>query len=230
MSSKNMINIIALLPMKGNSERVPDKNLKSFCGRPLYHRVLDVLLQSKYITKVIVNTDSQRIKDDINSAYNEKVIVHDRPKSIQGDFVSMNEIIKYDISNSEGDFYFQTHSTNPLLKVGSVDSAIEKMILFSKKKTYDSLFSVTRIQTRLYDAEGNPVNHNPEELLRTQDLPPLYEENSNFFIFTKESFVQNGNKRIGKNPFMFEIDKIEAVDIDEPQDFIIAEAIYNALN
>lgn len=225
-----MINIIALLPMKGNSERVPDKNLKSFCGRPLYHRVLDVLLQSKYITKVIVNTDSQRIKDDINSAYNEKVIVHDRPKSIQGDFVSMNEIIKYDISNSEGDFYFQTHSTNPLLKVGSVDSAIEKMILFSKKKTYDSLFSVTRIQTRLYDAEGNPVNHNPEELLRTQDLPPLYEENSNFFIFTKESFVQNGNKRIGKNPFMFEIDKIEAVDIDEPQDFIIAEAIYNALN
>lgn len=225
-----MINIIALLPMKGNSERVPDKNLKSFCGRPLYHRVLDVLLQSKYITKVIVNTDSQRIKDDINSAYNEKVIVHDRPNSIQGDFVSMNEIIKYDIYNSEGDFYFQTHSTNPLLKVTSVDTAIEKMILFSEEDTYDSLFSVTKIQTRLYNAEGRPVNHNPEELLRTQDLPPLYEENSNFFIFTKESFIENGNKRIGKEPYMFEIDKIEAVDIDEPQDFVIAEAIYKALN
>ena len=225
-----MINIIALLPMKGNSERVPDKNLKSFCGRPLYHRVLDVLLQSKYITKVIVNTDSQRIKDDINSAYNENVMIHDRPKSIQGDFVSMNEIIKYDISNSEGDFYFQTHSTNPLLKVTSVDAAIEKMILFSEEDTYDSLFSVTKIQTRLYNAEGSPVNHNPEELLRTQDLPPLYEENSNFFIFTKEAFMENGNKRIGKEPYMFEIDKIEAVDIDEPQDFVIAEAIYKALN
>ena len=222
--------IIALLPMKGNSERVPDKNLKDFCGKPLYRRVLEELMKSNYITKIIVNTDSKRIENDIKETYADKVIIHQRPEDIQGDFVSMNEIINYDITNSDGAYYFQTHSTNPLLKCETVDAAIEKMQTFGDESEYDSIFSVTKIQTRLYDEAGLPVNHNPEELLRTQDLPPLYEENSNFFIFTKKSFELNGNKRIGKKPYMFEIDKIEAVDIDEPQDFVIAEAIYKVVN
>ena len=86
------------------------------------------------------------------------------------------------------------------------------------------------MQTRLYKADGQAYNHNPEELLRTQDLEPLFEENSNFYIFTKESFLNSGKKRIGIKPFMFEIDKIEAVDIDEPQDFVIAESLYKLLS
>jgi len=229
ISNTENINIIALLPMKGNSERVPDKNLKSFCGKPLYHRVIEVLLGSKYINKVIVNTDSERIKEDIGSNFKENVIIHDRPEEIRGDYVSMNKIIAYDVSNSDGDYYFQTHSTNPLLKIESVDNAIEKMLTLSKEGVYDSIFSVTKIQTRLYDQKGHAVNHNPEELIRTQDLPPLYEENSNFFIFTKRSFAESDNKRIGNKPHMFEIDKLEAVDIDGPLDFIIAEAIYKVV-
>lgn len=220
--------IVALLPMKGNSERVPNKNLKFFCGKPLYTIVLDTLLKSNFIDKVVVNTDSMNIKNEIEKKYDEdSVIVLDRPEEIIGDYVSMNKIINHDIENVEADFYIQTHSTNPLLKVVTLDNAIEKML--DIKDEYDSIFSVTRIQTRLYEQNGEPFNHNPKELLRTQDLDPLYEENSNFYIFTKESFEASGGKRIGVKPFMYEIDKIEAVDIDEPQDFIIAESLYTLL-
>lgn len=222
--------IIALLPMKGNSERVPNKNLKDFAGKPLYHRVMDTLIDSKYIDKVVVNTDSEVIKADLEKYFQNKVIIIDRPQEIIGDFVSMNKVIECDINQVEADIYIQTHSTNPLLKTKSLDNAIEKMMELVKDEAFDSIFSVTKLQTRLYRENGLPFNHNPEELLRTQDLEPLFEENSNFYIFTKNSFNNANQKRIGTKPFMFEIDKIEAVDIDEPQDFIIAESLYKLLS
>lgn len=222
--------IVALLPMKGNSERVPNKNLKDFSGKPLYHRVMETLLSSSYINYVVVNTDSEAIKSDISKNFDDRVIIVDRPEEIIGDFISMNTVIDCDINIVEGDIYLQTHSTNPLLKKKSVDDAIEKMLELLQEKVYDSIFSVTKMQTRLYKADGQAYNHNPEELLRTQDLEPLFEENSNFYIFTKESFLNSGKKRIGIKPFMFEIDKIEAVDIDEPQDFVIAESLYKLLS
>ena len=211
--------IIALLPMKGNSERVPNKNLKDFNGKPLFHHVLESLQNCKSIHEVIINTDSDKIAE--SASIFSKVKIHQRPQEICGDFVSMNDVIANDIDNSDGDIYLQTHSTNPLLKTDTIFKAIEQF----KTSKGDSLFSVTKLQTRLYWKDGKPVNHNPEELIRTQDLPPLFEENSNIFIFTKESFVKADNKRIGLTPTMFEIDKIEAIDIDEPQDFILAETI-----
>lgn len=215
-----------LLPMKGHSERVSNKNLKDFCGKPLYHAIVNEVLKSKYVNKIVINTDSEEIKEDVNT-YFPTVIVIDRPENIIGDNVPMNEVIGYDLSKLDGDIFIQTHSTNPMLLAHTLDCAIEK---FEKEKNkYDSIFSVTRLQTRLYWKDGSPVNHNPQELLRTQDLPPVFEENSNFYIFTKDSFNKSGRKRIGLKPLMFEIDKIEAVDIDEPQDFIIAEQLYKQL-
>lgn len=224
-----MAKILALLPMKGNSERVPNKNLKDFCGKPLYHRVLETLIDSRYLDKIIINTDSEKIKNDALYHFGDDVIIHDRPEEIKGDFVSMNKIIENDLSKSDGDIYLQTHSTNPLLTSSSIDEAIELMLDNDFQEKYDSIFSVTKIQTRLYDEAGTPFNHNPEKLIRTQDLPPLYEENSNFFIFTKASFKNNGDKRIGKRPKLFEIDKLEAIDIDELQDFLLAELLYKTL-
>jgi len=209
--------------MKAHSERVPDKNIKNFCRKPLYHAVLTVLLQSKYIDKVVINTDSDIIKEDALKNF-ERVEIIDRPKEIQGDFVSMNNIIAYDLSKTEGDCFLQTHSTNPLLRSSSIDMAIEAY--FKNLKEFDSLFSVTRLQTRLYWKDGSPVNHNPNELLRTQDLPPVYEENSNFYIFSKKSFAEANQSRIGLKPQLFEINKLEAVDIDEPEDWEIAEILY----
>ena len=219
--------VTLLLPMKGNSERVPNKNLKLFNGKPLFHAIIDELINSKYINKVIINTDSDLIAESAINTFQDFVSIHKRPKNIQGDFVSMNKIIEYDLNNSDSDIYIQTHSTSPLLTIKSLDAAIDKMI--SKSKDFDSIFSVTKIQTRFYDKNGNPFNHDPKELLRTQDLEPLFEENSGFYIFTKESFKNAGHKRIGLRPLMFEIDKIEAIDIDEPSDFIIAETLHKLL-
>lgn len=221
------LKIIALLPMKGNSERVPNKNLKAFAGKPLYHCVLKSLLASEYIDEIIINTDSNVIINDVQKNFPERVKINIRPKEIIGDFVSMNHIIAHDIKCFDADIYLQTHSTNPLLKTESIDDGLRKMIEITKGNSpYDSIFSVTKMQTRLYNEKGEPFNHNPNELLRTQDLAPLFEENSNFYIFTKDSFNKAGEKRIGLKPMMYEIDKIEAVDIDEPADFLMAESLY----
>jgi CMP-N-acetylneuraminic acid synthetase len=216
--------VIALLPMKGHSERVPNKNLKLFAGKPLYHAVMHSLLNCEYISEVYINTDSEKIADDAIKNFNRVKIVW-RPESICGDFVSMNEIIAYDIQQCDAEHFIQTHATNPLLKSETLNRAIS--FYFNSLHTYDSVFSVTKIQTRLYWKDGSPVNHNPEELIRTQDLPPVFEENSNFYIFSKSSFHNSGKKRIGKIPAMFEMSKLEAVDIDEPEDFELAEILYH---
>lgn len=218
------IKIVTLLPMKGHSQRVPDKNMKDFAGKPLYHAIVNEMLKSKYISKIVINTDSERIKSDALINFKSSVIVIDRPKELCGDFVSMNEIINYDINQFEDKHFLQTHSTNPLLKVQTIDKAI--VAYFEGLNKHDSLFSVTRLQTRLYNGNGKAMNHDPNELIRTQDLEPLYEENSNFYIFSKESFKKAGNNRICLKPQMFEVNKLEAIDIDEPEDFELAEFLY----
>jgi len=210
--------------MKGTSERVPNKNMKSFDGAPLYHAIMKSLLNSKYIDKVVINTDSDVIAKDAKKNFGDKVLIIERPESIQGGDVSMNIIIDYDLNQLEGEHFLQTHSTNPLLRTETIDKAVESY--FKNLDKYDSLFGVTKVQTRFYDKDANPVNHNPQELLRTQDLEPLYEENSNFYIFSKDSFLKAGKKRIGLKPQIFEVNKLEAVDIDEPEDFKLAELLH----
>jgi len=214
----------ALLPMKGTSERVPNKNMSDFDGAPLYHAVMRSLLASKYIENVVINTDSETIAKDAKEHFGDKVIIIDRPEAIQGGHVSMNVIIDYDLKQLEGEHFLQTHSTNPLLRTETIDRAIETY--FKNLEKHDSLFGVTKVQTRFYDKDAKPVNHNPEELLRTQDLEPLYEENSNFYIFSKEAFENSNKKRIGITPQIFEVNKLEAVDIDEPEDFKLAELLH----
>ncbi len=222
------MNVTALLPMKGNSERVPNKNMKLFGGAPLYHAILKVLTASKFIDFVVIDTDSKVIAEDAKKTFGDKVIIIGRPESIQGDYVSMNDIIKYDLTQLEGTHFIQTHSTNPLLLSETLDKGIQ-YYFDSIGKDCDSVFSVTRLQARLYDKAGKPLNHDPNELRRTQDLEPLFEENSNFYIFSKEAFAKAGNKRIGLKPSVFEVNKLEAVDIDEPEDFVLAELLYNDL-
>lgn len=218
------ISFIALLPMKGHSERVKNKNLRIFSGRPLCTYVLNTLMQCKYVSRIFVDTDSEAIEHLVRQHFMDVQIIK-RPKQLCGDMVSMNDIIKYDMSLIGENHYIQTHATNPLLKVDTLDRACEKYI--DGINVYDSLFSVNRLQTRLYDASGKAVNHNPDVLQRTQDLSPLYEENSNFYIFSAESFRKR-NARIGEKPLMMEISKLESVDIDEEQDFILAEQLYQA--
>jgi len=213
--------------MKENSERIPNKNLRIFNGYPLFHCVARILEASSYIKKIIINTDSKTIAQDALHNFS-KVEIFDRPSFLQGDLVPMNEIIGYDISKSKDEHFLQTHCTNPLLTKGTLKKAIEEY--FNNLTQYDSLFSVTKIQSRFYWDSGKPVNHNPKELLRTQDLSPIFEENSNIYIFSKTSFAASENRRIGLKPMMFKMNKLEAVDIDNEEDFLLAEMLYKIRN
>lgn len=217
--------VIALMPMKGESERVPNKNMRDFNGQPLCSVMLDKLVASEHIDRVVVNTDSPVIKEFIEERYS-KVTVVDRPEDLLGHDVSMNKIIGHDIELFPADLYLQTHSTNPLLTLRTIDAAIEK--LKADNGNHDSLFSVTKFQTRFYNQDGSAINHNPEILIKTQDLPALYEENSCIYLFTKEAFSKN-NRRIGNAPIMFEMEPIEAVDIDVEDEFVLAEKLFKVL-
>jgi CMP-N-acetylneuraminic acid synthetase len=206
--------------MKEHSERVPGKNTRSFAGKPLFHHILATLEATYTIDTIVVNTDSESIARDSAAVY-PKVQVIERPEELRGDLVSMNTLIAHDIAVFASDIYVQTHATNPLLRSKTISDALKD---YAKSEDHDSLFTVNRVQTRLYDAEGRPVNHDPEELLRTQDLPPLYEENSCLYIFTAESFEKKG-RRIGDQPLMYETEPIESIDIDDEFTFRLAEIL-----
>jgi CMP-N-acetylneuraminic acid synthetase len=138
----------------------------------------------------------------------------------------MNEILMHDTGVIESAYYLQTHSTNPLLRAETIKGAIQRF--FKSMPEYDSLFGVTRLQTRLWDQRGRPINHDPQVLLRTQDLPPVYEENSCIYIFSRQTLLARRN-RLGERPLMFEIPAIEAWDIDEELDFTVADVLYRQL-
>lgn len=216
--------LIALLPMKKNSERVPNKNFRIFNGKPLYRWVLDSLLSINACDQVIINTDAYDILNHDPIIKSDRVLIRERRKDLRGDHVSMNLIIEDDLANSDADVYLMTHTTNPLLSVGTLDDALNQYKEKVGNGPFDSLFGVTKIQTRFYTKEGLAVNHDPENLIRTQDLEPWFEENSCLYLFDKTSYKSSG-ARIGVNPFMFEIPKLEAFDIDDRDDWVIAEAV-----
>ena len=218
----NNIKFAALLPMKGHSERVKNKNLKSFNGMPLMCCILKTLTACAAVSEIYINTDSSEISDTALRYFPDVKII-ERPAELCGDFVSMNDIIKYDMSVIDNEHFIQTHATNPLLTSKTLSAACDMYI--NNINEYDSIFSVTKRQTRLYDKNTKAVNHNPKELIRTQDLEPLYEENSNIYIFSRKSFSASG-ARIGENPKLFEMNSIEAVDIDNEIDFIFAEYLF----
>lgn len=217
----NQPTIAAFVPMRHSSERVPGKNYRSFAGKPLYHYIVGSLLRCPQITQVCIDTDSPTIIEDAETNFpSVKILL--RPEHLRAGTTPMNDVLLNSISQVEADYYLQTHSTNPLLKSQTISKAINQ---FLNSSEHDSLFGVTCLQTRLYDEQGNAMNHDPEVLLRTQDLPPVYEENSNIYIFTAE-ILQERQNRIGNQPLMFEIERDEAWDIDEEVDFRIAELLY----
>jgi CMP-N-acetylneuraminic acid synthetase len=214
--------IVALLPMKANSERVKGKNFRVFNGKPLFRWILDSLLSIEQIDRVVINTDARAILADSGLTDSDRVWIRDRRPEICGDFVSMNLILADDIENVPADTYLMTHTTNPLLSSETIRAAMKAFE--GAKGKFDSLFTVNKFQTRFYRADGSPVNHDPNNLVRTQDLEPWYEENSNLYIFTRDSFART-NARIGAKPMMFETPRIESFDIDTPVEWTISEIV-----
>ena len=220
--------VVALLPMKANSERVPGKNFKELAGKPLYRWILDSLLAVSEIDCVIINTDARHILNQSGLYDSDRVKIRERPAELCGDFVSMNLIIENDMENVPADIYIMTHTTNPLLSSSTLRGALKNYQAETSNSGADSLFGVTKFQTRFYRADGEAINHDPSNLIRTQDLEPWYEENSCVYIFNKTSFERT-SARIGAKPVLYEIPKLEAIDIDEKEDWFIANAIANEL-
>lgn len=215
---------VALLPLKANSERVIGKNFKCFAGKPLFRWILDKLLTCDLIDQVVINTDAedQLIKSGLELS--AKILIRCRKPELCGDFVSMNSIIADDLANVEAETYLMTHTTNPLISVNTISQAMFTYQKGIKSGKCDSLFAVNKFQTRFYRSDGSPVNHDPNNLIRTQDLEPWFEENSNLYIFSRSSFMTT-NARIGDHPILFETPRCESVDIDGQDSWDIAEAI-----
>ena len=211
--------LVALVPMRHRSERVPGKNYRELAARPLYAYILDTLIQVDEIERIVVDTDSSVLRQGIESQYPDVQLI-DRPEHLTSATTPTNEVLLHDIREVDSDVYLQTHSTNPLLRPQTIRAALQEFR--ENFPENDSLFSVTRLQTRLWDRNGRPMNHDPAILMRTQDLEPVYEENSCIYIFEREAFLRREN-RIGKTPMMFEIPPDESLDIDTEQDFQIIE-------
>ncbi len=211
--------IAAFVPMRHHSVRVTGKNYRLMNGKPLYHYIMEALLKVPEIDQVVVDTDSPVVIDGLAKDF-PQVSALLRPEHLRADDVPMNEILMYDTSQIPADYYLQTHSTNPLLKPETISAAIRA--LTDKAYLYDSLFSVTEVKKRFWDQLARPINHNQNILLRTQDLPPIYEENSCIYIFTRE-VLEKKHTRIGERPLLFPIDPREAQDIDDEFEFAVTE-------
>jgi CMP-N-acetylneuraminic acid synthetase len=219
--------IAAIIPMRHSSERVPGKNYRKFAGKPLFFHIAESLLKCKSISTIIIDTDSDVIMDLSKKEYGSKVTVIERPVHLRDGAIAMNDVLLNTINQVPADFYLQTHSTNPILTADTIEKGIQQFLKIYPM--YDSLFSVTRRQVRFWDQLARPINHNHNILLRTQDLPPVYEENSCFYLFSKE-ILERKHNRVGDRPYLFEIPEIEAQDIDVELNFKVAEFLYKELN
>ncbi|MFN4156371.1 MAG: cytidylyltransferase domain-containing protein [Paracoccaceae bacterium] len=215
---------VALLPMKANSQRVKGKNFRPLHGKPLFAWVLDSLLSIDAIDAVVINTDARDILAECGLRESKRIIIRDRKPELCGDTVSMNRILADDIAAVPAETYLMTHTTNPMLSRATIFSALSAYHAAVKSGQGDSLFTVNKIQTRFYRADGSAVNHDPANLIQTQDLEPWFEENSNLYVFSPASFAA-ANARIGKKPVLHVMDKTEAIDIDTPEDWALAEAV-----
>ncbi len=218
---------IALLPMKAHSARVSGKNFRLFAGKPLFRWILDTLLSIEGVERIVINTDARAILAENGLVDTDRVLIRDRKPELCGDFTSMNLVLADDLAAIDSDTYLMTHTTNPLLSSSTIRRALSEYRTGVNSGNRDSLFAVNRYQTRFYREDGTPINHDPNNLIRTQDLEPWFEENSNLYIFNRASFAAT-RARIGKRPMMFVTPRIESADIDDQVGWVIAETMARA--
>lgn len=223
--SKKPNRIVALLPIKANSVRIKRKNFRNFCGKPLFQWIIDTLLSIQEVSLIVINTDARGALIESGLQESDRILIRDRKKEICGDQISMNRVIEDDIANVPADIYLMTHVTNPLLSSNTISNVILTFFNALAQGEADSLFTVNKFQTRFYKKDCSPINHNMNILTPTQELEPWYEENSNLYIFTSNSFLKN-NTRIGSKPLLYENPKIESIDIDNYSDWEFAEVSY----
>lgn len=210
--------IVAIVPMKLNNRRLPQKNTKRFTnGKPLCSYILSTILEIDKIDEVYVYCSNPEIKEFIPN----KVKFLQRSESLDKDTTSMTEVLTCFTKEVPADIYVMTHTTAPFISKESIQKGLESVV----SGKYDSSFAAKKLQDFLW-MEGKPFNYTLDNIPRTQDLQPIYEETSGFYIYTHDVMTEL-HRRIGENPFIVEIGEIESIDIDEAEDFIIADAVYN---
>lgn len=211
---------VAIVPMKLNNRRLPQKNTKCFTnGKPLCYYILSTLLRIDKIDEVYVYCSNSNITEFIPDG----VKYIKRSESLDKDTTSMTEVLTCFTKEVFADVYVMTHTTAPFISKESIEMGLEAVL----NGDYDSAFAAKKLQDFLWK-DGIPFNYELNNIPRTQDLPTLYEETSGFYIY-KNSVMSDLNRRIGKRPYIVEVGEIEGIDIDEPEDFVIADAIYNYL-
>jgi len=210
--------IVAVVPMKLNNQRLPQKNTRAFTnGKPLCWYILNTLKSIPQLQDVYVYCSNEDIRESIPQG----VKYLSRDVSLDTDTASMTDVLKAFANEVDADIYVMTHTTAPFISAESITKGLNAVI----SGEYDSSFAAKKLQDFLWK-DGKPYNYSLEKIPRTQDLPPLYEETSGFYIYKKD-VIKSLGRRIGETPYVVEVDEIQAVDIDEKEDFMIADAIYN---
>lgn len=217
MKGQIFMKVVALVPIKMNNERVPGKNTRIIGeNTPLIQLILNTLLNVRNIDEVYVYCSNDEIKKYMQPCvrYLKRDRKYDTADADVNDmFYTFSETIPADI-------YVLAHATAPFLKSESIYNAIEAV----KSGEYDSAIAVRKMQEFLWK-DGRAVNYNTKQIPRTQDLEPLYVETTGMYVFTKQ-VIQNVKSRIGNNPYLQIVSPIEAIDINNPEDFDIADAVY----
>lgn len=211
---------VALIPIKLDSKRIPGKNIKPFFdGTPLMYFIQSTCLKARNIDEVYVYCSDEAVQKYIIDG----VKFLKRPEYLDGDNINANDFIREFMKVVDADIYVNAHTTSPFAKVETIEECVDKV----KSGEYDSAFCAEVLRTFMWE-NGKPINFNPDKFPRTQDLPLIYGETSIAYVFTKESFIKM-NRRLGMKPYIKEVDKIEAMDIDYPEDFEICNAIYKEM-
>ena len=206
---------VAFVPIRLNSKRVVGKNLKMLGEKPLMCYILDTLANIKKIDEVYVYCSQESIKEYLP----EGVKFLKRPEYLDRDETLGKEIYEEFTKTIDADIYILAHTTSPFMKQETVENALDKIV----NDGYDSAFSCEKIQTFTW-YDGKPLNYDLKEIPRTQTIEPIYVETSAFFMFKRDIWKVH-KQRIGFKPYMAQVDKIEGVDIDWPEDFDFAEKI-----
>ena len=210
--------VVAVVPMKLNNQRLPNKNTKLFTnGRPLCSYILKTLKKVKSIDEIYVFCSDEKIKEYLP----ENIKYLKRNSDLDKDTTTMNEVLNEFIKEIDASIYVLAHATAPFIKQSSFEKCINEL----KNGHYDSAFSAQKVQEFLWK-DGRPINYNLENIPRTQELPIIYKETCGFYIFKKDILTKY-NRRIGVNPYIYEVDEIEGTDIDNGFDFEIADYIVN---
>ncbi len=210
--------VVAVVPMKLNNRRLPQKNTKAFTnGKPLCWYILNTLKEIEKIDEVYVYCSNPEITDYLP----EGVKYLRRSEELDQDTTSMNEVLEAFAADVPADVYVMTHTTAPFIQGTSIEKGLAAVL----EQGYDSAFAVKMLQEFLWK-DGKPFNYTLERISRTQDLEALYCETSGFYIYQKNVIAQM-KRRIGNHPYMVTVGEIESIDIDEKEDFEIADAIYN---